>query len=113
MRTSEIEPGITGMPIGSGEIFIGEEGFSTPLTDSTPPSINFDEESSRSVSSIDASVKQLRRLMESTAGGLGRIEDVRTSPQMVNAVANCAKQITGLLRLKLDVIKEYRRGETT
>jgi hypothetical protein len=72
---------------------------------STGQQINIVVESAASMSLIDSSVEQLHTLMKSAA----KRAETEPKAEMVNAAAACAKQIAGLIRLKLDIVKELRR----
>lgn len=94
-------PSFTGRP---SSVPIGE----TPAAASTSLLSAFEQVGEGSMRSLDTSTIQLRQLMRS----MSKVEPDRlvTNPAMVNALCNCAKNIVGLLRLKLDVIRADRHG---
>ena len=55
---------------------------------------------------IDDSALHLHGLMKSVA-----IEapERKLDPLMINAVCNCAKNVTNLMKLKLDIVKNLRK----
>lgn len=72
-------------------------------TDSQKHSVSLSEEGSRTINTLDLCSKRLDLLM-------GRLmpsgENARIDPPLANAMCNCAKHITKIARLKLDIAKE-------
>jgi hypothetical protein len=106
-RTPEDETGITA--IGKNNALERSSAGlpETQLTDSLTPFPNIDQVASPSTNLIDGSVKQLKGLMDEICRQKVSEENLFKSVNTVNAAVNCAKQITGLLRLKLDIFKAY------
>ncbi len=79
----------------------------TQLTDSFPK-LN-DTEMAKSITNnlLDDSMKQLHGLLKS-ASGVVTINDTKIDPQRVGSVCSVAKQLTSMMRLKLDIYKETR-----
>lgn len=77
----------------------------TQLVASLQPSTSISAAKLTSLDLIDSSAEHLYGLMKSVA-----TEDPlrRKDPRVIQAAANCAKQIKDLIRLKLDVLKEVR-----
>lgn len=81
----------------------------TRLTDSLTPFPNIDQVQSESTSLIDVSARQLSELMTSISATVKMEESLFKSVNHVNAACNCAKQIAALLKVKLDIYKEYKK----
>lgn len=79
-----------------------------PSEDSTQISIDVNAARSVSMNLIDSSVQELKNLMHAAAKSAQRQDHV--NPQLVGAACNAAKQMYGLLRLKLDILKEVRKN---
>lgn len=86
---------------------------------SLPESSNERDESSRleisaSTNLIGESIQDLRSMMRSVAENVrlktGADASARLDPLIINAGANCAKNISGLMRLQLDFMK-FERGD--
>lgn len=75
--------------------------------------INSEEARSLSLNLIDDTAQHLHGLMKSVGTKNEDGLNLRIDPQKINAACNCAKNIHNLLRLKLDVLKEARKGAHT
>lgn len=76
---------------------------------SITPFPNIDQVKSESTNLIDESTKQLKDLMKSLTKQVTTEENLFKSVNSVNAACNCAKQISSLIRVKLDIYKEYKK----
>ena len=80
------------------------------LTDSLiMPFHDIDQVQSRSMILIDESTNQLKELMESLTKTVITEENLFKGINSANAACNCAKQISSLLRIKLDIYREYKK----
>ena len=70
---------------------------------------SFEKAPSESTSLIDDSVRQLHGLMSDVRTAIKSKGTERMDPQLVNAACNCAKQISGLLKLQL----QWEKGQKT
>lgn len=77
---------------------------------SITPYPNIDEVQSPSIHLIDESTKQLKDLMNAITSNVVEEKNLFSSVNTANAACNCAKQIASLLRVKLDIYKEYKKG---
>lgn len=75
------------------------------LMDSLKPSGTSETATSHSMNLIDESAMHLRGLMKSVAPSSAP----ETTPEQVKSVCDIAKQMANLLRLKLEILKEFRR----
>jgi hypothetical protein len=80
----------------------GADGL-TRLAASLKPSENSSAETSHSMSLIDKSATHLHDLMKSVA------PSQTTEPEKIKSACEAAKQMTQLLRLKLDILREFRK----
>lgn len=78
-----------------------------PVSDSPPQSL--DVVTSRSQSLIDESVQHLSELMRSISPKKNGDQNVQLTVQQVNAACNCAKQISQMIKLKVDFAREVRK----
>jgi len=103
--------GTTGIvPTGPGKELKKSSGVSVEIhrMGSLTPFPNIDQVESPTTSLIDGSTRQLKELMDSCARSAVTEENLLKSINSVNAAANCAKNIQGLLKLKLDIYKAYK-----
>ncbi len=106
---SEGERGMQKIESEKSETFLDDEtpmirqGSSTALAESSNP------EALDSTSLIGESIKDLRSMMKSVAEHVrsktGVDGSARLDPLIINAGSNCAKNISGLMRLQLDFMK--------
>jgi hypothetical protein len=75
------------------------------LMDSLKPSTSTAAENSNSMSLIDDSAKHLYELMKSSAPTQGQ----EFNSERVKAVCQTAKEMREMLRLKLDILREFRK----
>lgn len=66
---------------------------------------------SKSMSLVDASVMQMMTLIDYCENEVRRDDknELRVSAKTINAAANCAREIRGLIKLKVDLFKEVRK----
>lgn len=86
-----------------------DAGSETQLVVSPVSEKSLEEVKFQSMNLIDSSVYQLSDLIKSIIPAEIDSAQIARNAHLASAVANCAKNITGLLRLKLDVIKEYKK----
>lgn len=79
----------------------------TQIMEFIAPSLTSEGEGSRRESYIDSSLRQLNELMRDVAKENPR---QRLSPHMIRAVCDCAKNTRELLKLKLEIYQEARKG---
>lgn len=82
----------------------GESGEILPAS-SVETSRDLQQESLVSLNLINDSASYLFDLMKGIGREAKSQDASRINPQLINAACNCGKQITSLLRLKLDVLK--------
>jgi hypothetical protein len=77
--------------------------------------LNLDEVNSASMNIIDESISCMKNLMTSVSDNIKAGNEIaafkHVDPAQVNAAVNCAREMAGLMRLKLEVLKEMRRGK--
>lgn len=107
-RTNADEGGTTLMPsVNAPERSINTQS-ETPTTDSLTPFPNIDQVQSPSTNLIDDTTRQLKELMNSVVSVAPSEHNLFQTVNAAHASAGLAKQISGLLRLKLDIFKAYR-----
>lgn len=96
----------------SGEKEVMNAELETPLKETLPaysvsPSVILSPVESQVMNSIDACVSQLTNLMQSAENNLKACEKPSPyMPSMINAVANSAREIQKLLKLKLEIVRD-------
>lgn len=91
-------------PVKSGTPANGE-GETTPSTGSTKPSVSLSAAGSRTINTLESCSTRLESLMGLLMPGG---DNARIDAPKANAICNCAKHITRIARLKLDIAKEIR-----
>lgn len=106
-KTERTGSGTTVMQSQTEEKSVSAASAATQSEDFTRQSINFDAERSRLLSLTGSSAEHLYALMRSIVRPPCEINEVgpRLDVARVNAACNCAKNLQGMLRLKLDVLK--------
>lgn len=105
----EPESGITHLTRGSESKKLNEETNAIPQNVSILQFPDIDHVKSESTNLIDSSTRQLNKLMKSITKTVVLEDNLFKSVTSVNAACNCAKQISSLLRVKLDIYKEYKK----
>ncbi len=74
----------------------------TQLMDYIAPRVISEKEESQQMNLLDSTLSHLHGLMKQIA-----VENppARTSPEMISAVCNCARNMRDLMKLKLDIVK--------
>lgn len=109
MKEPPGEIGITVTGKGSGPRKSLVESTAIRRTGSLTPFPNIDEATSPSTNLIDDTTKQLKELMNSVSKSAVTEENLLKSSHLVSAACTCAKNIQGLLKLKLDIYKTYQK----